>query len=108
MRSSEDVGQYEQAAIRLARERGDLALDVTSSASGKRGRLQGKGCCGGIYRPQVQLERSCIRIEDDGNATCLRGNLLQQFEPFPSNTVVLVIGKTGDVAPGPGEALHQA
>jgi hypothetical protein len=107
MRVGDQAREYDQAAVWLARSRGDGALNLGAITYAGHGHVHAKGRAGSLDGARNAHLIGLSRIENDRDASDVGHDFLEHLKPFPTD-FVFAGGKPGDVAAWPGQVSNDA
>jgi len=107
MRVGDQAREYDQAAVWLARSRGDGALNLGAITYAGHGHVHAKGRAGSLDDARDAHLIGLSRIQNDRDASDVRGNFLEHLKPFPADRI-FAGGKPGDVAARPRQVGNDA
>jgi hypothetical protein len=98
---------HDQAAVRQAREGRDGTFDLGSVARSERPHLHAERLRGGLDGTKLTDSGRIGGISEDSHSRYARRDLLEEFQPFPAQTV-FEIHKAGGVAARSGQGIDHA
>src|SRR5262249_838779 len=97
---------YDYAAVRFARDVGDCTFDLCGTRHGCRRYLDAESRGATLHLPPIPCCDRIDRIVQKGSTRDVRRNLLEQFQPFHADRL-LVSGKPCDIAARAGYGCYK-